>query len=72
MIEYEKLSELKMKDRYIKDVDGMMEWWRPKAIKRYEKLYEENKLDDSVLFYDELIGISWEEAKNKFLPQVGR
>ena len=65
-------SELKISERYSKDTDGMLEWWKKKAISRYEKLHQENRLNNDTLFYEDLIGISWIEAKQKYLSQVGR
>jgi len=65
-------SQLTMKQRYIEDTDGMLRWWKEKAIKRYTKLHEENKLNNDILFYDNLIGASWKEAKELYLNQVGR
>ena len=65
-------AELVMKERYKQDVDGMISWWKEKAIKRYSKLHEENKINNDMLFYDDLIGVSWDEAKQMYLNQVGR
>ena len=50
----------------------MLEWWKKKAISRYEKLHQENRLNNDTLFYEDLIGISLIEAKQKYLSQVGR
>lgn len=65
-------DELKMKEKFAKGVDGIMEWWKPKAIKRYSKLHEESRLESEVLYYNDLIGITWEEAKEKYIARVGR
>lgn len=65
-------SKLVMKERYQKDTDGMLGWWKDKAIKRYEKLHTEGRLNDGVLFYDEMVGLSWEDAKKKYLGDIGR
>ena len=40
-----------MKQKYIDDSDYIMNWWKPKAIKRYTKLFDEGKLKPEKLFY---------------------
>ena len=65
-------SELVLNDKYKSDTDGMISWWKNKAIKRYTKLYQENRLNNDTLFYDDLIGMSWNETKQKYINQVGR
>lgn len=55
-----------------KDVDSVLDWWKPKAIARYEKLHEEGRLNPNTLFYNTLIGMSWDEAKKIYLKDVGR
>ena len=65
-------SDLVMKKRFETDVDGMLDWWRGRAIKRYKKLREEGNLKNEILFYDDLIGTSWKEAKKMYIDQVGR
>ena len=63
---------LKMKKKYNDDSDYVMNWWKPKAIRRYGKLFDENRLKPEKLFYGDLVGMSWEEAKEKYLGEVGR
>jgi hypothetical protein len=58
----------KLKD----DVDSVVNWWKPKAISRYIKLHEENRLKPDILFYNKIIGLTWEEAKETCLGDVGR
>lgn len=65
-------SKLVMKPRYVQDVDGMVEWWKDKAIKRYEKLHSENRLNPEILFYDGMIGMTWNESKRAYLEDIGR
>lgn len=65
-------SDLVMKKRYESDIDGMLEWWKEKAIKRYSKLHDESKLNNNVLFYDDLIGVDWNKTKELYLNQIGR
>ena len=49
-----------------------MEWWIKKACKRYEKLLDSNRIKDESLFYGDIIGLNWEETKEKYLNDVGR
>ena len=65
-------SELVLKERFETDTVGVIEWWKPKAIKRYKKLLAENRLENDVLYYNNLIGMTWEEAKERYLQKVGR
>lgn len=65
-------SKLKMRDKISKGIDYTMDWWKPKAINRYLKLHSENKLKPEVLFYYDVIGMSWQECKEKYLGEVGR
>jgi len=50
----------------------VMDWWRSKALHRYEKLHTEDRLKPGTLWYNSLIGLTWEQAKKKFLGEVGR
>ena len=49
-----------------------MNWWKPKAIRRYAKLFDEGRIKLEPLFYLDIIGMSWEDAKKKYLKEVGR
>jgi hypothetical protein len=65
-------SELKMKTKFQEGDDYTMRWWKKKAIKRYEKLHDEGRIKPEPLFYLDIIGMSWEEAKKQYLKEVGR
>jgi len=65
-------SQLKMKPLYKGDKDEVLNWWKPKAISRYQKLKSENKLSRDILYYNSMIGMSYEDAKTKFLGDVAR
>jgi hypothetical protein len=54
------------------DVDSVVGWWKPKAIKRYEKLHTENRLNNEILFYNKMIDMTWDEAKQTYIGDVGR
>ena len=65
-------KDLIMKEKYKLDYDRIINWWKPKAIRRYEKLHKENRLKPEQLFYSDIIGMSWEETKEKYLGDIGR
>ncbi len=65
-------KDLKMKQKYIDDSDYIMKWWKPKAIKRYSKLFDEGRLKPEKLFYGDIVGKTWEETKEMYLSEVGR
>jgi len=65
-------KDLKMKKKYVEDSDYIMKWWKPKAIKRYSKLFDEGRLKPEKLFYGDIVGTEWEETKKKYLGEVGR
>ena len=65
-------SELVLKPKFEKDIDGIMDWWKPKAIKRYKNLLKQERLNDEILYYNQMCGLTWEQAKTKYLGDVGR
>jgi len=65
-------SELVLKPKFEKDIDGILDWWKPKAIKRYKNLLEQERLNDEILYYNQMCGLTWEQAKTKYLGDVGR
>ena len=47
--------------------------WKAKYAKgRIRQLQKKNNVSYETLFYDDLIELSWEDTKAKYLPQVGR
>ena len=47
--------------------------WKSKYAKpRIRQLQKKNTVSYETLFYDDLIHLSWEATKSKYLPQVGR
>lgn len=67
-----KQDQLILKQLYQKDMDAIMEYWKPRAIARYKKLKAENRLKPDVLFYDKMIDMPYEEAEKQFLPEIAR
>lgn len=65
-------DKLVMKDKFIKGDEYSIQWWREKAKKRYLKLVEDDKVKPEVLWYLPIIGMSWEQAKETFIKEVGR
>ena len=65
-------KDLKMKQKYIDDSDYIMKWWKPKAIRRYSKLFDEGRIKPEKLFYGDIVGKTWEETKEMYLSEVGR
>ncbi len=64
-------------DQLVKSFDTSEETlaniWKTKYAKgRISMLKKKNNVSYESLFYDDLIFMSWEEAKAKYLPQVGR
>jgi len=65
-------TELVLNKKLEGDLNSILNWWKPKAINRYLKLYNENRIDNTVLYYNKVAFMSWEETKNSFLKNVGR
>ena len=64
-------------DQLVKSFDTSVETltniWKTKYAKgRISMLKKKNNVSYESLFYDDLIFLSWEETKAKYLPQVGR
>lgn len=65
-------DELNMKKKFEEGDEYSIKWWKKKAKKRYIKLLEQDRIKPEVLFYEPIIGMTWEEAKDKYLKEVGR
>jgi hypothetical protein len=65
-------DKLKMKELISRDVDSINEWWKPKAIERYKKLKIEGNLKRDVHFYNNMIGMTYDQAKRSYFKEVGR
>jgi hypothetical protein len=64
-------------DKLVKSFDtseqALTDIWKTKYAKgRISMLKKKNNVSFESLFYDDLIYLSWEETKAKYLPQVGR
>ena len=65
-------DELVIRNMFDRDIEYIDSWWKRKATNRYTKLLEQNKIRPEKLFYSGMINISWEEAKEKYLGDIGR
>ena len=64
-------------DKLVKSFDtseeALANIWKTKYAKgRIRQLQKKNNVSYETLFYDDLVWMSWEETKAKYLPQVGR
>ena len=54
-------------------VENLVNVWKTKHAKpRIKQLAKKDKVSTESLFYDDFIYLTWEQAKEKYLPQVGR
>jgi hypothetical protein len=65
-------KDLKLKELFKKDVQGVLDWWKPKAIERYKKLHGEGNIKSDILYYNKMMGMTYDDAKSKFFNEVGR
>jgi hypothetical protein len=65
-------DKLIKKPKFVEDIDGMITWWKSKAINRYKSLKTENRLKPDVLYYNSMIGSDYQTCKAKFFNEVGR
>ncbi len=65
-------KDLVLKKKFADGNEYTVKWWKDKAIKRYEKLFEDGKIKPEVLFYVDAIGMTWEQMKESYLKEVGR
>jgi hypothetical protein len=62
-----------MKKMFDTSVESLSSIWKTKHAKpRIKQLVKKDKVSHESLFYDDLIYLTWEQAKEKYLPQVGR
>ena len=69
------LIQLKLTDgiKYTKKTEKLFEaLMGKKAEKRFNKLKSDNRLISELHFWDKLFGLTYEEAKQNYLGEVGR
>ena len=67
-----KKSSLKLRQDFVYYNNLISEWCKPKAEKRFNKLKFDNKLISELHFWDKLFGLTYNQAKEKYLGEVGR
>jgi hypothetical protein len=65
-------SALVMKKKFEEGDEYSVKWWKNKAKKRYSKLFDDGRIKPEVLWYLPIIGMSWGDAKEMYLKDVGR
>ena len=65
-------SSLIIRQKFVYYNSYIIDWWKDRAIRRYEKLKSEDRLITKLHFWDKLFGLSYEEAKEKYIGEVGR
>jgi len=62
-----------MKKLFDTSVEGLSNLWKTKHAKpRIKQLVKKGRFTYDTLFYDDLCYLTWEQAKEKYLSQVGR
>jgi len=60
------------KKKFDNNVMVLTNLWKEKyASKRVRSLLKNDRYNKDILFYDDLVGLTWEEAKEKYLHKVG-
>ena len=67
-----KKSSLLLRQSFVYYNNFITDWWKPKAEKRFNKLKSDNRVISEVHFWDKLFGLTYEEAKQNYLGEVGR
>lgn len=69
----DRIKENELIKAFPTDYDSLVDIWKNKHAKgRIKQLVKKNNVSYETLFYDDLIELTWEETKAKYLPQVGR
>jgi hypothetical protein len=67
------ITEDKLVKAFDTSEEALTNIWKTKYAKgRIRQLQKKNNVSYETLFYDDLIYLTWEETKAKYLPQVGR
>ena len=69
----EEIKEDKLIRKFDNSVEALTNLWKNKyAKKRLASLKKQDRVSKETHFYDDIIYMSWEECKSKYLTQVGR
>ena len=67
------ITEDKLVSRGNFSMEALTTIWKDKyAKKRFEALVKQDRISEDVLFYADMAELSWEEARSKYLAEVGR
>ena len=67
------IEEKDLVKKFDTSTESLTEIWKTKYAKgRISMLKKKNKVSTETLFYDDLVYLTWEETKAKYLVQVGR
>jgi hypothetical protein len=67
-----KIDESKLIFNPLYTETAILEWWKAKATARYQTLKAENRLKGDILYYNQMIGMDYQTAKNTYFSEVGR
>ena len=63
----------KLVRKFDNSIEALTDLWKNKyAKKRIASLIKQERVSKETHFYDDIIYLTWEETKTKYLPQVGR
>ena len=69
----EEIKEDQLVRKFDNSVEALTDIWKNKyAKKRLASLKKQDRVSKETHFYDDIIYLSWEETKQKYLTQVGR
>ena len=69
----EEIEEDKLVRRFDNSVEALTDIWKNKyAKKRLASLKKQDRVSKETHFYDDIIYMTWQETKDKYLTQVGR
>ena len=69
----EEITVDKLIRKFDNSTEALTDLWKNKyARKRLASLKKQDRVSTETHFYDDIIYLSWEETKAKYLPQVGR
>jgi hypothetical protein len=69
----EQIKEDKLIRAFDNSTEALSNLWKNKyAKKRLDSLKKQNRVSTETHFYDDIIYMTWEETKSKYLQQVGR
>ena len=69
----EEITVDKLIRKFDNSTEALTDLWKNKyAKKRLASLKKQGRVSTETHFYDDIIYLSWEETKQKYLPQVGR